>query len=74
MKGKKDVNFGSEWEEIAERCKEALVEVRKQYAEAGLPMVTFDENLCEPNEVILVFPDGSRKIKNCTTNELRILP
>jgi hypothetical protein len=74
MKGKNDVKFDSEFQEIVNRSVLVLEQVRKEYAEAGLPMVTFDDNLCEPNEVLLVYPDGSRKIKNCTTNELRILP
>lgn len=74
MKGKNDVKFDSEFQEIVNRSVLVLEKVRKEYAEAGLPMVTFDDNLCEPNEVLLVYPDGSRKIKNCTTNELRILP
>ena len=74
MKGKIEVKFNSKIQDLEKRSELVLEQVRKQYAEADIPMVTFDENLCEPNEVILVFPDGSRKIKNCTTKELRLLP
>jgi hypothetical protein len=74
MKGKNDVKFDSEFQEIVNRSVLVLEQVRKEYAAAGLPMVTFDCKICGPNEVIYVYPDGSRKIKNCRTNELRILP
>jgi ribulose bisphosphate carboxylase small subunit len=74
MKGKKEGKFNSEIQRMVKDSAIVLEQVRKQYAENGIPMITFDCKICETNEVILVFPDGSRKIKNCRTNELRILP
>jgi hypothetical protein len=66
-------NWGMNIQELVKNSELVLEQVRKEYAENGIPMVTFDKDLCNSNEVLLVFPDGIVKIKNCKTNELRIL-
>jgi hypothetical protein len=71
MKGK---NWDMNIQNLMKRTEVVLEQIRKEYAEMGIALVTFDANVCNLHEVILTFPDGSKKIKNCKTNELRILP
>ena len=58
-------NWGMNIQELVKNSELVLEQVRKEYAENGIPMVTFDKDLCNSNEVLLVFPDG-----NCENQKL----
>jgi hypothetical protein len=65
--------FEPKIQELVRNSELVLEQVRQEHAKKGITMVTFDKDICKENEVMLTFPDGSIKIKNCKTNELRIL-